>query len=209
MTVTSVASASPASHDLGDADTTTATARAQRAAARRLQGRSRSVWTAVAVLIAAVAAVLLGLEAVLFALGRPPALVAPDAIRAALTQGGTVGAIVATAAGVLGVLCLWGALAPGRTHRRTLTAGRVPLVVDDTVVAGALSRTAGTAASLTRAHVATRLGGRRARISLTPATGFPIDRTAVTRAADDLLTDLGAASRLTARIDIATEGRLS
>ena len=41
------------------------------------------------------------------------------------------------------------------------------------------------------------------------ATGFPVDRERVSRAADDLLTELGAAPRLAARIDVAAEGRLS
>lgn len=183
--------------------------RVERAAAKRLQGRSRAVWVAVALLVAAAVAVLLAVEAVLAALGQPPALVAPDAISAALTGGGTTGTIVAATAAVFGLLCLWGALAPGRTHRRALAAGRVPLVVDDAVMAGALSRTAGSAAAVAASHVTTRLGGRRARVSLTPSTGFPVDRERVSRAADDLLTELGAAPRLTARIDVAAEGRLS
>lgn len=183
--------------------------RVERAAAKRLRGRSRAVWVAVALLVAAAVAVLLAVEAVLAALGQPPALVAPDAIDAALTGGGTTGTIVAATAAVFGLLCLWGALAPGRTHRRALAAGRVPLVVDDAVMAGALSRTAGSAAAVAASHVTTRLGGRRARVSLTPSTGFPVDRERVSRAADDLLTELGAAPRLAARIDVAAEGRLS
>ncbi|KXC04739.1 hypothetical protein [Microbacterium hominis] len=113
--------------------------RVERAAAKRLQGRSRAVWVAVALLVGDVVAVLLAVEAVLAALGQPPALVAPAAIGAALAGGGTTGAIVDAPAAVFGLLCLWGALAPGRTHRRVLDAGRVPLVVDDAVMAGALS----------------------------------------------------------------------
>lgn len=183
--------------------------RAERALAKRLRGRSRSVWVTVALVVAVAAAVLLGIETVLFALGRPPALVSLETVHAALTGGGMTGAIVAVAAGLFGLVCLWGAIAPGRTHRRMLVAGRVPMVVDDAIVAGALSRVAGTSAALGHAHVSTRLGARQARIALIPATGFPIDRTAVSAEVDDLLAQLGAAPRLSARVDIASEGRLS
>ena len=183
--------------------------RAESALAKRLRARSRSVWVAVALLAAVAAAVLLGIEAVLFALGRPPALVSLGAVHAALTDGGMTGTVVAVVAGLFGLICLWGAVAPGRTHRRILAAGRVPMVVDDTIVAGALSRAAGTAAALDHAYVSTRLGGRQARIALTPATGFTIDRAAVSTAVDDLLAQLDAAPRLAARVDIASEGRLS
>ncbi len=147
--------------------------RVERAAAKRLQGRSRAVWVAVALLVAAAVAVLLAVEAVLAALGQPPALVAPDAIGAALTGGGTTGTIVAATAAVFGLLCLWGALAPGRTHRRALAAGRVPLVVDDAVMAGALSRTAGSAAPIICGFTAitTRAG--------TASAGMPVASAAV------------------------------
>lgn len=183
--------------------------RAQRAIAQRLQGRSRAVWVAIALLVVVVIALLLAVEAVMVALGLPPALIAPEVIRSSITGGGVAGTIVAAAGALFGILCLWGALAPGRTHRRALAAGRVPLVVDDAIMAGALSRTAGTAAAVSASHVSTRLAGRRARITLTPATGFPIERADVARAAGELLTELGAASRLSARVDVAAEGRLS
>lgn len=183
--------------------------RVERALAKRLRGRSRSVWVSVALLVVIAAAVLLGIEAVLFALGRPPALVSLRAVHAALTDGGVTGSLVAVAAGLFGLGCLWGALAPGRTHRRTVIAGRVPMVVDDTIVAGALSRTAGTSVALDHSHVSTRLGARRARIALTPATGFTIDRAAASAAVDDLLAQLATVPRLAARVDIASEGRLS
>ncbi len=114
--------------------------RLQSAAARRLQRRSRAVWVSCALVVIIVVAAALATELVLSALGRPALLVAPDAVRSALTEGGTTGAIVAAAAALFGIVCLWGALAPGRTHRRALAAGRVPLVVDDAIVAGALSR---------------------------------------------------------------------
>lgn len=183
--------------------------RLQTAAARRLRRRSRAVWVTVALIVVIVVAAVLATELVLAALGRPALLVAPDAVRSALTAGGTTGMIVAAAAALFGILCLWGALAPGRTHRRALTAGRVPLVVDDAIVAGALSRTAGTAAAVSTSHVSTQLDARRARITLTPTTGFPVDRERVAHAAEQLLTDLGAAPRLRARVDVTPEGRLS
>lgn len=183
--------------------------RLQSAAARRLQRRSRAVWVSCALVVIIVVAAALATELVLSALGRPALLVAPDAVRSALTERGTTGTIVAAAAALFGIVCLWGALAPGRTHRRALAAGRVPLVVDDAIVAGALSRAAGTAAAVTNSHVSTQLDARRARTSLTPATGFPVDREQVERAADRLLTELGAAPRLTARVEVTPEGRLS
>lgn len=180
-----------------------------RSAARRLRSRSRTVWTSVALLAAMAVAGLLGAEAVLFALGCPALLASPAQITDALTAGATPGIAVAVVAAVLGILCLWGAIAPGRTHRRALTVGRAPLVVDDAVLAGALSRAAGEAASVPRGQVSTHIGGRRARVVLEPVTGFDVDRGAVEGATARLLDDVGAAPQLRARVDITKEGRLS
>lgn len=180
-----------------------------RRTARRLLHRSRSVWVSIALGAAVAVAVLAIVESVLWALGRPPALVAPGTVRAVFTDGGPWAWIAAAAALVAGLLCLWGALAPGRTHRRLVESGRAPVVVDDGIIAGALSRAVAREAGVAPAQVSTRLGSRRAEIDVTPASGFPLDAGALQRAADAVLAAAGLESTVTARVRLSSEGKLS
>ncbi len=183
-------------------------ARRDARAARRLLHRNRSVWVSVALVVAIALSVLAIIEAVRWALGFPPMAVPPALVRSALTEGGLWGGILAGGALLLGLLSLWGALAPGRTHRRVLSTPRAPVVVDDAVLAGALSRSAARAAGVAPTQVTTKLGGRRALISVQPSTGFDVDTQAVTRAGDDLLTAIGSGN-VTARAQVAARGSLS
>lgn len=177
--------------------------------ARRLLSRNRSVWVSVALIVAIAAAVIVIVEAILWALGLPPALLAPSLMISALTEGGLWGWVITATAGVLGLACLWGALAPGRTHRRILSASRAPIVVDDAVIAGAVSRSAARAAGVAPSQVTTHLSGRRALVSVRPSSGFAVDTDAVARAGDDLLTTVDSGSALRSRVQLEAQGSLS
>lgn len=184
-------------------------ARRDRRTARLLLHRSRSIWVSVALIVAMALAIVAIVESVLWALGLPPALVDPSLVRTAFTEGGLWGGVVAGVAVVLGLACLWGAFAPGRTHRRIITTDRAPIVVDDAIVAGALSRSAARAAGISSGQVSTRVSGRRAVTAVTPSSGFAVDTASVARAGDDLLAAIGMGPAMTARVTLSSKGDLS
>lgn len=191
-------------------DTTDAAgARRDARAARRMLHRSRSVWISVALIVAIALAILAIVEAVLRALGLPPALVDPRLVHTVVTQGGLWAWVTAGAALVLGLVCLWGALAPGSTHRRMIVSDRAPIVIDDGIVAGAISRTVSGAARVAPGQVTTRLGARRAVVDVTTTSGFALDRAALVQAGDGVLDAAGLGSTVTARVQLASKGRLS
>lgn len=183
--------------------------RRDRRTARLLLHRSRSLWLSITLLVAMALAIVAIVESVLWALGLPPAIIDPSLVRAVFTEGGLWGGVVAAVALILGLVCFWGALAPGRTHRRIVGTDRAPIVVDDDIIAGALSRSAAGAAGVGGAQVTTRMSGRRAVTSVTPSSGFAVDTDAVTRAGDDLLHAVGMGSAMTARVTLSSKGTLS
>ncbi len=177
--------------------------------ARRLLHRTRSIWVSIALILAMALAILVIVETLLWGRDLPPALVAPDAVRAAMTEGGFFGGVVAGIALVLGLACLWGALAPGGTHRRIVTTERAPIVVDDAILAGGLSRTCAHAAGVSATQVTTRVTRHRALIAVTPSSGFAVDASEVERAAGELLEVLGAGTHMKTRVELARKGNLS
>lgn len=181
----------------------------ERRMARRMTHRSRSVWVSLTLAPVVVVAVLVIVEAVRAGLGAPALWVSLPELWAQITGGGTVGLVVAIGAAGAGVLCLWGALAPGRTGRRVITSERAPLVVDDAIVAGTLSRGAARRASVGASHVATRVSRRHAEVRITPATGFPVAGTEIARAENDALAPVGLTPPVAVRVRVEEGGRLS
>lgn len=184
-------------------------ARRDRRAARRLLHRPRSVWVSIALLVAIAGAVLLLVELILQTIGAGPALLDLDAARTAVTEGGPWAIAVIGGAAALGILCLWGAVGPGSTHRRILGTERAPIVVDDAILAGALSRTAARVAGVPAGQVTTHVTRRRAVITVTPTTGFDVDAAQIARAGDALLGELGIGPALRTSIFVDTKGKLS
>ena len=184
--------------------TTTATR-----SARRLLSRSRSVWAAVAVVVAAAAAAWIAVEAVRFALGLPAFVASPLTMLEVLASGSTAGLLAGAAGAVFGLVCLWGALSPGRTGRRIVWDDRAPIVVDDGVLAGALSRDAAGTAAVSPLQVGTRVSRRQAAIEVVPSSGFPVDAGAVERRAADAVAALGPVPVPRVRVRVAEGGVLS
>ena len=183
--------------------------RQQRAAARRMIHRSRSVAVTAALTIVAVVAVWLGTEAVLAAVGHSPLLLAPaDLWRGLLAQMWIAGVVAAVLA-VLGVVLLVLAVAPGGRGRRVLVDDRIVIIVDDTVLAGALSRSAAAAAHVPASQVTTALGRRAARTTISPLSGFPVPRDRVVAAVDAAVGDARPAEPVASIVDVAQRGVLA
>lgn len=177
--------------------------------ARRMLRRSRSLWATLCVLVVVVAAVWVGTELVLFALGLPPLLATPTAMLDTLASGSALGLVAGAAGAVFAVICLWGAFSPGRTGRRVLGDERAPMVVDDSVVAGALSREASVVAGVGQSQVRTHISRRRAVVDVTPSTGFVVDPAPVERDANGALGILQPGPALSARVFVRQSGALS
>ena len=176
---------------------------------RRETTRSRSVAVSVALGILALAAAYAATECVLAALGRPALLVAPDDALAAivLAQPWTVAAVIGLA--LLGIVALVAALTPGRRARHELTRDRVAVLVDDDILAGAISRRAAVVGAVSRDQVRTAVSSRAADVSLRPSSGFPIDHTAVSAAASALVAELAPVRTLRTRVQVDENGMVA
>ena len=177
--------------------------------ARRMLRRSRRLWTALAVTAAALAVAVVVVEMVRSALGLSPWLASPTGILDLVASGSPGGLAVAAVAVVFAVACLWGALTPARAGRRLVRDDRAPLVIDDAVIAGSLSRSAGRAAGVGTGQVRTHVARRRADIEVTPSSGFAVTGAEVETAGNGGISGLGLEPALRARARISASGVLS
>jgi hypothetical protein len=179
---------------------------ALRRSVRRLRHRSRSVAVSVALIVAAVLAVYLGVEAALALAGLPALLATPEQIWDAAHSAPVITWSASVVLALIGVVCILLAVLPGGLARRTLDDDRLAVVIDDDVVASAFSREVAAATHVARDQVRTAVGRRRARVDLTPTTGFEPDREAARRAGADLVEALHLRPAPTPSVAIARKG---
>lgn len=179
---------------------------------RRETHSSRSGATVVVLVVLALVAAYVGVEAVYAALGRKPLLFSPlDVLGSLLTAATTQGGLVIAAGivtGLLGLVLLVIALTPGRRGRHTLDDPRLAVVVDDQVVAASLARTTRVAAALAPGQVSAWVSRREARVTITPASGALADIEAVQAAASDELAAVGYRPAVTADVRVTRSGKL-
>ncbi|PPI06363.1 hypothetical protein [Rathayibacter sp. AY1B8] len=179
---------------------------------RRETHKSRSAAQIVVLVLIALVAAYVGTEAVLAILGAAPLLAAPSALLgaivgvASLANPALIG--VAVGAGVLALVLLVLALAPGARARHTVDDDRLAVVVDDGVIASSLARAARTAAHSRREDTRASLGRRTALVEVTPASGIAVDRDAVQSAVDEELVRIGAKPAPLSTVRVSTSGRI-
>ncbi|WP_438352339.1 hypothetical protein [Microbacterium sp. CJ88] len=183
--------------------------RQQRSAARRLTHRSRSASVIVALVGVVVGGGWIATEAVVAALGYPALLLSPSAMVEILRDQPAVTGAVAVALALVGIVLIVLALSPARKARHVLADERSVVVIDDVVLAGALSRAAASAARVPGAQVRTALGRRSAQVSVTPLSGFPLAVDAITAAVDETLTAAQPSRRVAARVAITPRGTVT
>ena len=167
---------------------------------RRSTYRSRSAAVIVTLTIVALAAVYAGIEVVLAALELPALLISPaDALALAELP-------VAVALAVLGLVLLIVALTPGRRGRHELPNTRMAVIVDDTILAGALSRVVTRKAAVPAARVSSVVSRRRGAVRVTPTSGMPLDQPALETAARAAVATLDPRPALRVAVDIAPAG---
>ncbi|WP_110590453.1 hypothetical protein [Microbacterium suaedae] len=131
---------------------------------------------------------------------------ADPALRAAaeqLTASADVAAIGSTAGVVAlvvaAVLIAFGVL-PGRRARRGRVAGRIAVLVDDGVLAGAAADEVARRCAVVREHVSVTVGHRLAIVRVTPTSGVPVDEGSVREAAHASFAALGFDTKMRVRV---------
>jgi len=153
-----------------------------------------------------------GSEIVLALLGHSALLVAPrDMITAAARlDSDQNAAVTASGAGiaVVGILLIIAGVTPGRRARHTIELDRSAVIVDNEVIASALARSAAYAGDVDATNSHATVSHRRAVVRVTPASGVPVNRTAVTEAVDDDLAAFGLQPAVRAAVTIDERGRV-
>ena len=179
----------------------------------RRETRASRSGSAIVVLVAlALVAAWIGTEAVLAALARPALLVSPldvlPALETALDREAGLVLAAGVASAVVGVVLLALGLTAGHRGRHELADERVAAVVDDTVVAASLARTARVAGRLGESQVTVWVSRRQARVDLTPASGVTVDEQAVLGAVRRELDEAAWRPAVSAATRVADHGRL-
>lgn len=176
---------------------------------RRETYRSRSVAVIVALVVTVILVAYLGTEALLAALSRPALLLTPVQLLGSVREQAvwSVPAIIGLAA--LGIAAIAAAVTRGRRSRHRLDDDRMAVIVDDDVLAGALSRRVALSGSVDRRQTRTVVARRRATVRLTPHSGFLVDATAASRAAETTVEQLAPRPMIRSRVVVAENGVLS
>lgn len=153
-----------------------------------------------------------GTEIVLAMLNRGALLAAPQDMLATLSMLGTtppespitVGIILM----ILGLLLLIAALTPGRRARHQLAASHAAVVVDNEVIASALARHAAHAGNTNPDNAIVSVSARHATVRLTPTSGIPVQRDAVSDAVQEQLTAFQLNPPIRSSVVIASSGKV-
>lgn len=174
---------------------------------RREMHSSRAVASVLAASVLILVSAWVGVEAVLSAVGQRPLLVSPLQMAdwAAGVPGKTEPSVLLAAGAVLAlaglVLVLLGVL-PGRRSRHRLPGDHAAVIVDDDVIAAALSRVAYQRGRLVPEQVTTTVARRRIDLLIRPTSGVPVDEVLIREAVQAELTRYGLtpSPRLSIRI---------
>lgn len=166
--------------------------------ARRETRRSRALTSIITASALLLLLLWLSTETVLSVTGNKALLASPAQMLqwlAGLTTATLPAGLVAAGAGlmILGLIFLVLALRAGRRSRHVLASDRAAVVVDDEVIAAALSRSARTASRLAPEQVATTVGRRTVDVVLHPSSGTPADSDAAEAAVRDEIDRYGFA----------------
>lgn len=181
----------------------------ERMLARRELRRSRSASVSVALTLLALGAAYVGIECALAALNRPALVVAPAEAVRAWSAGEPLVLTVAGAVLVLGLGFLISAITPGRRSRHRLLDERSVVLVDDDVLASAISRHVSRATAIAAGQVTTALGRRSADVVVQPTSGHPLDPAEVDELAEGYVAALQPIPAVRTRTRVTPRGVVS
>jgi pectin methylesterase-like acyl-CoA thioesterase len=153
-----------------------------------------------------------GAEIVLALLYQRALLATPGDMLTALSTLGSAPTPLAITAGiilmVIGLLLLIAALTPGRRARHQLTASRTAVVADNEVIASALARRAAYAGNANPDNTVVSVSARRAIVRVTPTSGTPVQRDAVSDAVEEQLAAFELRPQVRSSVVIASSGKV-
>ncbi len=155
---------------------------------RRETHSPRTVWAVIVLVVVAAAAVYAGIEIVLHLLGLAPLLVAPGPALLWLRELPSLepqASVVAgsAAVGVVGLVLVWLAVAPGRRSKHQLDVSSHAIVADNGVIASAIAERLRRELDLPRDGVVVGIGHRSADVTVRPEPGREMDRDEIRSAA--------------------------
>ncbi|WOF23214.1 DUF6286 domain-containing protein [Microbacterium betulae] len=179
---------------------------------RRETHTPRTTAMFVVVLLLAAALVYLAVEEILHLSGVGPLLWSPVdmvAWASALPTEQPRGAVAVGAAVVVlaGIVLLVLAVAPGRRSRHALDATDHAVLVDNGVIASALSRRLSEETGLSPDAIVVGVGHRTADVTVKPETGWSLDERHVREIADAEISRYGLSPSLKTRVRISRAGQ--
>ncbi|MBC7725501.1 MAG: hypothetical protein H7146_12285 [Burkholderiaceae bacterium] len=151
-------------------------------------------------------------EIVLQLAGQPP-LIGSMRDAAQATAGladYTAGSVVAfgVLAAIIGFVIIVAALTAGRRSRHVLETDKTSAVVDNAVIASALARHAARVGNVSPDSVSVSVSARSAVVTVTPASGVSVDKSAVTTAVQEQLDSYGISPRVRPRVLVTQQGKV-
>ena len=173
---------------------------------RRTIFRSRSAAVILALAVTALVAVYVGIESVLAALELPALLVSPADFVNAVNTPSTLTLGIAAAAAAVGLILVLVAVIPSRRGRHELPNDRMAVVVDDSVLAGAIGAAVTREAGVPTSRVASMVSRTRGEVRVTPTSGSPLDSSALETSAHALVATLAPKPQLRVAVTVAGGG---
>lgn len=160
-----------------------------RTVVRRETHSPRTVAMLTVVVLTVLVLVYAGIEVVLFTIGQQPLLLSPgaafDAAADPIASFDPASVIaVGVVLGILGLILLVLALAPGRLSRHEMTWDDRAVVVDNGVVASSLAQHVSTESGIARDRVVVGVAHRSVDVTVRPPLGIPVDADEIRRIAD-------------------------
>lgn len=163
---------------------------------RRESHSSRAIAAAIVLVLAIVALAWVATEIILRSLELPALLAPPGAMAtwlAELPENGQAVAIVAgsVVVGLVGIACVFLALAPGRLAKQRVQNEGPAILVDNGALASAIAQGVANDLSFDRREVSVGVGHRVVDVTIRPSFGVEVDRAAVSESAARELSRIG------------------
>lgn len=179
---------------------------------RRETHSPRSSLSIVLAIILILACAWAATEIILRFIGQPPLLLTMPALAQAVVDVPMypAGAVIAVGvvAALVGIILILAAILPGRQARHVVSTEHSAAIVDNEVIASALARHAARAGNVDPDNARVSVSHRTAIVRLTPASGMPIDRAAVSEAVDRQLESYGLVGSLRSKVLIDESGKV-
>lgn len=173
---------------------------------RRSLHRSRSSAVVVAFILGALALAWVATECVLAAVGSAPLLLSPASVVEVLNQPTTLTIAVAAGLAVVGIVLVALAVSPGRRARHEIPDVRMAVIIDDSVLAGALSKAAVRESRVPASRVTTVVSRRQGAVTITPTSGSLLSAPSITRAVGSVVESLEPRPSLRVAVAVSDRG---